>query len=88
MLVNEMKSTFLRIGAQLFAAFYETAICLLTFSLKLLSQRIMVLVKVECEKVSSGIVLATGGASVRMLFSVMELKSINGREFNHVSMRR
>lgn len=58
MLVNEMQTPFLRRGAFLVTVFDEASISLLTFGLQGFSERIVILINMQSQKVSSREILA------------------------------
>ena len=60
MFVNQVKTPLLGGGAFLLTTFNEAAICFLTFSLKFLSKRIVLLINMEGQKMRRGEVLAAG----------------------------
>ena len=88
MLVNKMPAPFLRSRALLLTPFNEAAISLLTSGLKLLPKRIVVLMNVEGQKMGGRKVLAARGASIQMVFRVMDLKRVDGREIHSMAVGR
>lgn len=73
MFVDEVKSPFLRSGADFVAVFHKTPIDLLALGLQGFVQWVMALADVQAEEVLCGKVLPAFGATVHMVLGIVDL---------------
>ena len=77
MFVNQMQTPLLRSGAFSLAVLNEAGVCSLTFGLELLPQGIVILIDVQSQEMGRWKILATAGASIRVVFRIVNLESVD-----------